>query len=135
MTGEENFDAWYETIMDLQYGRGWPMHYFDQLATPWNGETDNSNLRKEIYCCLQMSIGKNLKYLMTGIRRGDVNRLWRVINNKFRHKSTQSVGDLIADFWQLRMDNLGLTVMCLDLTCERRAISFRIWEKGLPRRR
>ena len=110
LTGEENFDAWYETIMDLQYGRGWPMHYFDQLATPWNGETDNSNLRKEIYCCLQMSIGKNLKYLMTGIRRGDVNRLWRVINNKFRHKSTQSVGDLIADFWQLRMDNLGLNV-------------------------
>ena len=47
---------------------------------------------------------------MTGIKRGDVNRLWRVINNKFRHKSTQSVGDLTAEFWQLRMDRLDMPV-------------------------
>ena len=110
LTGEENFDSWYECIMDLQYGRGWPDSYFDQLAPAWNGQTDNSGLRKEIYCTIQMSIGKNLRYLMTGIKRGDVNRLWRVINNKFRHKSTQSVGDLTAEFWQLRMDHLDMPV-------------------------
>ena len=110
LSGEDNFDSWYEWIQDVRYARAWPDYYFDQTVGPWNGESDNSEIRKEIYCVLLVSIDKNLKYLTTGIRRGDVNRLWRVINTKFRHKSTQSVGDLTAEFWCLRMDGLGIVV-------------------------
>ena len=40
LTGEDNFDSWYECIMDLQYGRGWPAH---QLFRPTGSSLEWSN--------------------------------------------------------------------------------------------
>ena len=30
LSGEDNFDSWYEWIQDVRYARAWPDYYFDQ---------------------------------------------------------------------------------------------------------
>ena len=51
LSGEDNFDEWNDGIKNIQYGRGWPDRFFDQLVPPWDGkdldEMDES-YRREI---------------------------------------------------------------------------------------
>lgn len=111
-----NFSDYRESIKNVGYARGWPCYYSqpslsDLTDRKWDGvdrETDDDILRREAYLVLYQMIPLSLKYLVKGVKSGDVLGLWVVLYKRFLRVTDMAIKALKKEWECLSMDSTKL---------------------------
>ena len=109
LTGADKFETWRKSMINIAQWREWPDELLDINADKWDGTM--SQARKEAYLVLNATIDESLKYLLEGVKFGDVEQAWRELCNRFNDLTTDhNQGRKIREFWGLTMETTGLPV-------------------------
>ena len=111
-----NFISWKNEFERVKYLRNWADHGILDCDTKWDGieekDEEARNLRKECYFLLTRSMpeGSDYYHLLTGLKIGDANAIWRRITGIFQAKDNGSISTKRKEFHTLSMANTRLNV-------------------------
>ena len=119
-----NFLSYRECIETLGYAREWPSAFFKPTVKDLDFYWDTPHgykkfkrfsrvfnvCRKEAFLVISQTIGTSLKYLLKGIKKGDVWSLWRALYGRFLHFTQSSIKERRQEWENLSMEKLNLQV-------------------------
>ena len=115
----DNFPSWRKLIMNMAYFLEWDPAWSNTGPNPadhWDGqEEDDPNekrSRKEAFMAMSASMppSSEFHHLLSGVRRGDANQIWRNVSNIFLPGDTANVGTMRTEFHTLSMAKTRMNV-------------------------
>jgi hypothetical protein len=107
-----NYMSWKKVIENFEYFRDWTPEWkvlTEAKEDYWDGvEEDDPEVkksRKEAYMALYASIPTSSAYhhLLSGVRRGDANQIWRNVTQIFMSEDTANKGTLRTELHTMSM--------------------------------
>ena len=115
----DNFPSWRKLIKNMAYFLEWDPAWENMGPNPgdhWDGqEEDDHNerrSRKEAFMAMSASMppSSEFHHLLSGVRRGDANQIWRNVSNIFLPGDTANVGTMRTEFHTLSMAKTRMNV-------------------------
>lgn len=115
----DNFPSWRKLIMNMAYFLEWDPAWANIGNNPgdhWDGqEEDDHNekrSRKEAFMAMSASMppSSEFHHLLSGVRRGDANQIWRNVSNIFLPGDTANIGTMRTEFHTLSMAKTRMNV-------------------------
>ena len=115
----DNYPSWRKLILNMAYFLGW--HPAWSILTNgqgdhWDGQEEDDHeerkSRKEAFMALSATMPPSSEYhhLLSGIRRGDANAIWRIVSEHFLPGDTANKGTLRTEFHTLSMAKTRMNV-------------------------
>ena len=115
----DNFPSWRKLIKNMAYFLEWDPAWENMRPNPgdhWDGnEEEDQNARrsrKEAFMAMSASMppSSEFHHLLSGVRRGDANQIWRNVSNIFLPGDTANIGTMRTEFHTLSMAKTRMNV-------------------------